>query len=258
MSTENTPSESEDAKPRGEVGRRAFFREMFGGVPEKDQELVEETEEDSELIGGPLSLKDIGEDDLKDKLPVERRGFFKDVFRSLMEPAVDYIEEKLEPFVPMGDYTPERFLRPPGAQYEHIFVNQCERNGKCVEVCPVQAIQVMVSDDPALDGTPFIVPTEQACVVCDGLECMKACPSGALELIPKEEIRMGIACMRYEDCLRTHGEDCQVCVDFCPIGSDALIIHDGRVEVMVNGCVGCGVCEHLCPSMPKAIFVEPV
>ena len=101
----------------------------------------------------------------------------------------------------------------------------------------------MRSADPALHGTPYIVATQQACVVCDDLSCMKACPSGALHLVAKEQIAMGTAHVDLATCVRSRGEPCRECVDRCPIGESALALDArGRVDVR-SGCVGCGVCE---------------
>ena len=56
---------------------------------------------------------------------------------------------------------------------------------------------------------------------------------------------------------RTRGEDCQICVDKCPLGVAALdIASPGGPVVVKAACVGCGVCEMYCPTQPKAIVVE--
>ena len=69
---------------------------------------------------------------------------------------------------------------------------------------------------------------------------------------------MGLAVARPGLCLRAKGEDCRVCVEKCPIGERALTMGGDRVLVLDTGCVGCGVCEHYCPTWPKSIAVYPV
>ena len=32
---------------------------------------------------------------------------------------------------------------------------------------------------------------------------------------------------------------------------------DGKIAVHEEGCTGCGVCEHACPTTPKSIAVIP-
>ena len=70
---------------------------------------------------------------------------------------------------------------------------------------------------------------------------------------------MGLAIVDEEFCVRTHGEDCQICVDKCPLGVDAISISEfgSSIEVHEHGCTGCGVCEMYCPTEPRAITIKP-
>ncbi len=104
----------------------------------------------------------------------------------------------------------------------------------------------------------MILPDTQPCLVCDGLQCMSACPSGALQATPRTQIRMGLARIDHGLCLRTTEEACTECVDTCPEGEKALHLDTaGAVQVVAEGCIGCGVCQWRCPSEPKAIVVQP-
>jgi len=85
---------------------------------------------------------------------------------------------------------------------------------------------------------------------------MHHCPSGALLPTPLADIDMGTASFKEVDCLRSASQDCTICVDKCPVGSAALELRYGGIQVN-EGCTGCGVCEHHCPTKPKAIFVIP-
>jgi ferredoxin-type protein NapG len=184
--------------------------------------------------------------------PHHRRDFFRLGMARLLGPALDYVEKRL-PVRELGGV-----LRPPGAIPEARFVETCERSGNCVKVCPAGAIRPLLSAWPKLDGTPVIEPDLAPCLVCKGLECMRVCPSGALKIIPEPEIRIGLARWREARCLRSDGEDCQICVARCPIGESAIRLDEaGRVDVLPTGCIGCGVCQFYCPAQPKAILVEP-
>ena len=206
---------------------------------------------------------------------VPRREFFRQGFRNLFESVAKAVGDRIErmqlppevfrdPGRPAGsppgrDAALEgRTLRPPGALKEDLFVDRCARSGQCVSACPVQAIRVVGSEDGRQNGTPYIDPQIQACVVCEGLHCMRACPSGALSFVPRHLIAMGLAEVRHDTCVRSSGEECQICVDKCPLGRSAIEIphFGGRVEVKAGGCVGCGVCEMYCPTDPKAIVVR--
>jgi ferredoxin-type protein NapG len=59
-------------------------------------------------------------------------------------------------------------------------------------------------------------------------------------------------------------ELCDLCVRECPIGDTAIRLEPlegagpGRMTPVVGpGCVGCGVCEMICPEEPTCIVVDP-
>jgi ferredoxin-type protein NapG len=160
-----------------------------------------------------------------------------------------------------GAYAPApasdaKLLRPPGALPEEQFLDVCSRCAKCVEVCPAQCIKIG-PDRGRSDGAPHIDPDAVPCVLCTGLECMHHCPSGALVPTLLNDIDMGTAVWHEQDCIRSHGEYCTMCVDHCPVGSVALELVDERIVVHEDGCVGCGVCQNNCPTDPKSITVTP-
>ena len=91
-------------------------------------------------------------------------------------------------------------LRPPGAlkklDDEQKFLAACIKCGQCVQVCPVNAIKLSDIDEGVGIGVPYIDAREQACdFSCDGLQCVLACPTGALthELDYPADARMGFA-----------------------------------------------------------------
>ena len=186
--------------------------------------------------------------------PHGRRAMFRIGLKKLMEPIAGYLEERFDVSMPIA----RTVLRPPGALPEPEFLETCYRCGNCVDVCPVKAIKSTASDDVDLTGMPMIDPDIASCAVCDELACMKTCPSGALKLVGEvQEIRMGCSRIEPRHCLRMQGEDCRVCVDRCPVGTEALDIGDGgEIVVHESRCVGCGTCQLHCPALPKAIVVE--
>ena len=214
---------------------------------------------------------------MSDDRPMDRRRFFREGLRELLKPlanAAEPIERALKEFESLqpppeprvarpkpGSPAPPPiaqrvFLRPPGALAENDFLNTCSRCGTCVSVCPAQCIKLDVANGTA-GGAPYIVASEMPCVVCDSLACMHNCPSGALVFTPMAEIDMGTAIWHEERCVRSVGQDCRICVDQCPLGEVAIRLNGNRVEVIEQGCIGCGVCEHQCPTNPKSITVAP-
>jgi len=217
-------------------------------------------------------------------------------------------------------------LRPPGALKdaqlsERDFLSACIKCGQCVQVCPVEAIRLAEIDDGFGIGVPYIEARAQACdFSCDGLQCVLACPTGALthELNYPADTRMGFARVaRPQACLAVQGkgfkgqargadfsgklryeevdrwnpirvadhpydlELCDLCVRQCPIeiriaqceaGSPPSgdpnqcpprhairleVAADGRgMPVIDDGCVGCGVCEMICPVEETVIVID--
>ena len=237
--------------------------------------------------------------------------------------------------VPLLGFTPaargwELLLRPPGALDEHDFLSSCIKCGQCVQVCPVAAIKLGDIDHGFGIGVPYIDSRTQACdFSCDAVQCILACPTGALSyikpmflpvrkgaalanppiLLAKEKDaeptlnlkeRTGLAVLvRPDACLARQGKGfkgaargadfkgtmrfttvdrwkpiplkdhpfdvalCDLCVRTCPIkGAISLqevIGQDGvkrMTPVVHEPCVGCGVCEMVCPPEPAAIVIE--
>ena len=218
-------------------------------------------------------------------------------------------------------------LRPPGALKdtelgERDFLAACIKCGQCVQVCPVQAIRLADIGDGFGIGVPYIEARDQACdFSCDGLQCVLACPTGALthDLDYPADTRMGFARVaRPQACLAVHGQGfkglargpdfrgtlrfdkidrwnplpvaehpydlelCDLCVRQCPIeiriaqcAADKPPAGDpnqcpprhaislqptgegkAMIPVIEDGCVGCGVCEMICPVEPTVIVID--
>ena len=58
------------------------------------------------------------------------------------------------------------------------------------------------------------------------------------------------------------GKQCTICADMCPIPNPLSAISmissgNGKKPEVYEGCIGCGVCEELCPANEPAIVVKP-
>lgn len=45
----------------------------------------------------------------------------------------------------------------------------------------------------------------------------------------------------------TGGIMCSTCYDRCPLRGSAVVLKDGLIPEISAECVGCGVCEYVCP-----------
>jgi ferredoxin-type protein NapG len=203
-----------------------------------------------------------------DDAPMDRRKFFRRGLSELIRPLASAISplervarkigemESAPASRTIGKIAPNLWLRPPGAIAEKQFVQTCDRSNKCVEACPAKCIKLEPGGKNGA-GVPYIEIDSAACVVCDGLYCMHVCPSGALVPTSINDIDMGTAVWHEESCTRNGGSDCQICVDECPLGEMAITVKGAEIEVKPLGCIGCGMCQHFCPTAPKSISVIP-
>jgi ferredoxin-type protein NapG len=148
-------------------------------------------------------------------------------------------------------------LRPPGARDEQDFLRRCIQCGRCGQVCPYQSVFFEVGLNLTTLGTPRIDPRKIPCYLC--MRCPPVCPTGALRpVFAMAEADMGRAWLDKSRCYTYEGSIfCKTCHEKCPLRNTALIMEMGLFPVITKDCVGCGVCEKVCPrqaivTVPKA------
>jgi len=152
------------------------------------------------------------------------------------------------------------FIRPPGALMRRDFRARCISCGVCVNVCHTMkydAIAIAGIREIRDFGTPYIKDMRDfPCALC--MECPRHCPSGALQKIEKEDVRMGMALVDLSLCFGWNGDVCLSCSKACPLGGKVFDFYNGEWgnQPYINeGCVGCGLCVKYCPLGGSAIKV---
>lgn len=155
--------------------------------------------------------------------------------------------------------------QPPGASER--FTDRCIKCGLCVKACPYDTLRLARLGDPAPLGTPYFVPREIACYMCEDIPCARVCPSGALDRTMKDikQARMGIAVIDPASCLSWQGLRCEVCYRICPVQDKALTLapHPRQLSkhavfvptIDPHHCTGCGLCTWSCPTQKSAINI---
>jgi len=128
-------------------------------------------------------------------------------------------------------------IRPPGALAEEDFAAKCVKCGACIKVCPTGVIQP-AGLEAGFEGlwTPILRYDIGSCTHTCTL-CSQVCPTGAIRpLTPQDRV----------------GKP----PDQEPVKLGTAFFDRGRCLpwAMATPCI---VCEEVCPTSPKAIWVEP-
>jgi polyferredoxin len=152
---------------------------------------------------------------------------------------------------------PERDVSvlPPGAVDRALFNRLCVGCELCAKACPEGVIV------PSMNwrnfGHPQLDFRKSHCRLACPQKCAAACPAGALRLfdnLPRRDLHAGVAVWQKDRCLRaTEDVPCTACSRKCPV--KAITIVGGFPVVNRDVCIGCGACEHVCPSRPMPAMV---
>lgn len=149
-------------------------------------------------------------------------------------------------------------IRPPGALPEDEFVDRCIRCSECMKVCPTNGLQPALAE-AGFEGiwTPVLVSRIGECTRQCNL-CSQVCSTQAIQTFEVEEkkhIYIGRAVIDRSQCIAWNSnKQCLVCDECCSYRAVEWKIVEGirRPFVEEHKCVGCGICENVCPIQPTA------
>jgi polyferredoxin len=162
---------------------------------------------------------------LTQKPDIGKRALLGGLFTGLSIPLLARLDGQVD------KVSDPRLIRPPGSLAEKDFLELCQRCGQCMKVCPTNAINPTLSE-AGMAGfwTPRLMMTQGYCEYTCTL-CGSVCPTGAIrEITVKEKIDQ-------------------------PIKIGSAYIDRGRC-LPWSANAPCIVCQEVCPTAPKAIYLK--
>jgi len=153
-------------------------------------------------------------------------------------------------------------VTPPGSKGIDHFSGRCTACHLCVSICPTQVLRPALLEYGVAGVLQPHMDFRTGYCNYDCVLCSTVCPSGAILPLTqdqKKEVQIGTARFVKEDCIvETKKKDCSACSEHCPTKAVYMVPYGALMlpELKNELCVGCGACEHACPTTPlKAIFV---
>ncbi len=164
-----------------------------------------------------------------------------------------------------GGEMPFTYPMPPGAGSRERFMRKCTACQLCVGVCPTQVLRPALTEN-GWQGVmqPYMHFRVESFCNFECVECLKVCPSHAIEHLTPEEkklTRVGVARLYLGRCIvLTEHQDCGACAEHCPTAAVHMVPYEGSLtipRVEAQYCIGCGGCQSICPVVPvQAIVVR--
>ncbi|MFH0730238.1 MAG: 4Fe-4S binding protein [Pseudomonadota bacterium] len=159
-------------------------------------------------------------------------------------------------------------VSPPGSVSIDHFTSTCTACHLCVAACPSRVLVPSFLEFGFLGMMQPRMDFSAGHCNYDCTHCLDVCPSGALLPLTSEKkklTQLGVAKFIKENCVvHTDQTNCGACSEHCPTKAVNMVPYPNPAnkplvipQVNSDCCIGCGGCEHACPTNPfKAIYVD--
>lgn len=156
-------------------------------------------------------------------------------------------------------------LVPAGARSLKHFSQHCVACQLCITACPNELLRPSGRLENLMQPE---MSYERGYCRPECTKCSDICPAGAIVKLAQGEkasTQIGHAVWVEKNCVSARNEAaCNNCAVHCPAGAITMVHMNPNDEtspmrpaIDIERCIGCGACEHLCPSRPfSAIYVE--
>lgn len=132
----------------------------------------------------------------------------------------------------------------------------------CVLACPSGALDHKIEKPEEIKMGIAVLEFKNRCIALTNTPVPKGHSKRIHDFVNKQNNITQLELDMLEKLDKFEGEPCTICADMCPLPNPLSAIsmvpeEEGKRPEIYEGCVGCGVCEELCPANEPAIVVKP-